>query len=439
MIGLDSVLVGFAALLLLLVLRVPIGVAMLVTGIGGYVWLAGWGPLLNYLKTAAYWRFAGYELSVVPLFLLMGQFAIEAGISRALFAACNQWLGHRRGGLAMAAVGACAAFGAICGSSLATASTMAKVALPEMRRHGYSGALASGTLAAGGTLGILIPPSIVLVIYAILAEQNIVKMFMAALLPGLLAALGYMATAALYVRIAPAAGPARARVPLAARLAGLKSVWHVALIFALVIGGIYAGWFTPTEGAAVGAAATGLLAVLHGGMRWAGLRRALLGTAETTAMIFLILLGADLFNVFLALTQWPAEAARQIADSGLAPYLVLAAMLLIYLALGCLMDSLSMILLTVPIFFPVIMALDFGLSPEETAIWFGILALVVVEVGLITPPIGLNVFIIQSLARDVTLVDAFKGVVPFLLSDLVRVVLLVAFPGLTLGLVRLLS
>ena len=435
--GIEAAGIAIAALLVLLVARVPIAVAMLATGLAGYAWLAGWAPLVNYLKTAAYWRFATYELSVVPLFLLMGQFAGKAGINRALFDACNVWLGHRRGGLAMAGVGACGAFAAICGSSLATASTMAQVALPEMRRLGYAPSLATGSLAAGGTLGILIPPSVVLVLYAILTEQNIVTMFIAALVPGLLALAGYMAAVAVYVRLRPETGPAGTRAGLRRRIAALGEVWQVAAIFLVVIGGIYAGWFTPTEGAAVGAFLTGVLAVVHGRMRLAGLVDCLLGTAQTTAMIFLILLGAEVFNSFLALARMPTEAADIIVGSGLPPLMVLAVMLLLYLALGCVMDSLSMILLTIPIFFPIVMALDFGLGPEETAVWFGILALIVVEVGLITPPVGMNVFIINALARDVPMLESFKGVLPFLAADAVRVGLLVAFPGITLWLVRL--
>jgi tripartite ATP-independent transporter DctM subunit len=392
--------------------------------------------LINFLKSEPYSQFSAYSLSVIPLFLLMGQFATQAGMSRALFRAANVWLGHRRGGIAMATVGGCAAFGAICGSSLATAATMAQVALPEMRRYKYSGALATGTLAAGGTLGILIPPSIILVVYAILTEQNIAKLFIAAFVPGIIAALGYIAAIAVFVRIDPRAGPAGGRASARERLSSLAETWPVILIFLLVIGGIYAGWFTPTEGAAVGAFSTGTLAFVHGGMRLTGLIECLRGTAETTAMIFLILLGAALYNAFLALTRMPMDAAAMIGASGLSPMWVMAAILLLYLALGCLMDSLSMILLTIPIFFPIVMGLDFGLGPEETAIWFGILALIVVEVGLITPPVGMNVFVINSMARDVPMVESFKGVMPFLASDLIRVVLLVAVPSISLFLVR---
>ena len=437
--GIELGLLAFAVLLVLLALRIPIGVAMLLVGGGGYVLLRGWDPFLAYLKTAAFIQFSSYSLSVVPLFLLMGEFASRAGMSRGLFRAANSWMGHHRGGIAMASIGACAGFGAICGSSLATAATMAQVALPEMRRYNYSGALATGSLAAGGTLGILIPPSIVLVIYAILTEQNIAKMFIAALIPGILAAAGYILAIAIYVRIKPDAGPAGTKAGMAERLASLRDVWPVLTIFLLVIGGIYAGWFTPTEGAAVGAFGTGMLAFLRGGMRFRGLIDCLLATAAATGMIFLILFGAAVFNVFLALTQLPQQTSEVIAASGWQPYMVLAVMLAAYLVLGCVMDSLSMILLTIPVFFPAVMGLDFGLSPEETAIWFGIIALIVVEVGLITPPVGLNVFIINSLARDVPMLESFRGVIPFFVSDIVRIVLLVAFPAITLSLVRLLA
>ncbi len=432
-------LASFPVLLGLLALRLPIGVAMLLVGGAGYVVMSGWLPLIATLKTGPYFQFSSYSLSVIPFFLLMGQFAAKAGMSSALFRAANVWLGHRPGGIAMAAIGGCAGFGAICGSSLATAATMGQVALPEMRRFNYSGALATGALAAGGTLGILIPPSVILVIYAILTEQNIAAMFLAAFVPGFLAAFGYMAAIWVFVRLAPQAGPAGDKAAWPERWTSVLETWPVATIFLLVIGGIYLGWFTPTEGAAVGACSTGLLAVLHGGMRLSGLVDCLKETAKATAMIFLILLGAEFYNAFLALTRMPMEAAAAIGASGWPPVLVLSAILLLYLVLGCVMDSLSMILLTVPIFFPIIIGLDFGLSPDETAIWFGILALIVVEVGLITPPVGMNVFIINGLARDVPMLETFKGVLPFLVSDGLRVVLLIAFPGITLWLVRVLS
>ncbi len=425
-----------AVLLGLLFLRIPIAVAMIAVGLGGSVMMRGWAPLLSFLKTEPYYSFSTYSLSVIPLFLLMGHFAAKAGLSQALFDCANRFLGHLRGGLAMAAIGGCAGFGAICGSSLATAATMGQVALPEMRRHGYAGSLATGTLAAGGTLGILIPPSVVLVVYAILAEQNIAKLFMAAFVPGILAAIGYALAIAVHVRFHPADGPAGPRHGWASRLQGLAAVWPVLLIFVVVVGGINAGLFTPTEGAAVGAFGTGAAAVIKGGLGWRGLVECLLDTATSTAMIFLILLGAGLFNNALALTQSPDLLAAAIKGAAADPYLVLIAMLLVYLLLGCLMDSLSMILLTIPIFFPIVMGLDFGLPPDHVAIWFGILALIVVEVGLITPPVGMNVFIINGLARDVPMADSFRGVLPFLISDFLRVALLVAFPGITLFALR---
>jgi C4-dicarboxylate transporter, DctM subunit len=429
-------LAGFAFLMGLLALRMPIGVAMMLTGGIGYVLANGWLPLINHLKTLPWYVFSTHSLSIVPLFLLMGQFASRAGMSRALFRAAHAWVGHRPGGVAMAAIGGCAGFGAICGSSLATAATMAQVVLPEMRRYRYSGALATGTLAAGGSLGILIPPSMILVVYAILAEQNIAKLFVAALVPGIVAALGYVAAIAVSVRIDPRAGPAGPRAGRAERFASLRGVWPVLLIFGLVVGGIYAGWFTPTEGAAIGAFGTGALAFTQGGMRLPGFLDCLTSTAETTAMIFLIVLGADLLNAFLTLTRLPQEAAAVIGGLGLPPLAVLAAILMVYLVLGCVMDSLSMILLTVPIFLPIVMALDFGMTAEATALWFGILVLIVVEVGLITPPVGMNVFVINAIARDVTMRESFRGVLPFLVSDLLRVVLIAAFPPVALFLVR---
>ncbi|MGA1475430.1 MAG: TRAP transporter large permease [Prochlorothrix sp.] len=436
MTGLALGLLSFPLLLVLIALGIPIALAMLSVGAGGYILVNGWDALLNYLKTAPYYQFSTYSLSVIPLFLLMGQFATAAGISKALFQTANTWLGHRRGGIALAAIGACAAFGAICGSSLATAATLGKVALPEMRRFNYQGSLATGVLAAGGTLGILIPPSMVLVIYSILTEQNIAKLFTAALIPGILAALGYMGTVAVVVRLWPGSGPGGERLPYRERLRSLGQVWPVVMTFGLVMGGIYSGWFTPTEGAAVGALSTGAIALGYSRIGWRQFCQCLQEAAVTTGMIFLILLGAELYNAFLAQTQMPMLVAQGIAESGLAPRVVLGVMLLLYLVLGCVMDSLSMILLTVPIFFPVIMGLDFGLSPEETGLWFGILALIVVEVGLITPPVGMNVFVINQLAEEVSIVESFKGVFPFLVSDGLRVLLLVAFPSLTLSLVR---
>lgn len=393
---------------------------------------------MSKLKNETYSTFSSYSLSIVPLFLLMGQFATLGGISQALFKSAETWMGHKKGGVAMAAIGACAGFGSICGSSLATAATMSQVALPELRRYGYSDQLATGTLAAGGTLGILIPPSFVLVIYAILTEQNIAKLFVTALVPGLLAAVGYIIAISIYVRIFPASAGSRARASYAERFRSLFDVWPVLVIFLAVVGGIYSGWFTPTEGAAVGAAGTGLLALANGGLTRKTLINSILSTASATAMIFFIVFGASIYNGFLALSHVPIELANWVVELALNPWAVLILILAIYLLLGCVMDSLSMILLTIPIFFPIVTALDFGLGPEEFALWFGILVLIVVEVGLITPPVGMNLFVINSMAKGTPLSATFKGVVPFIASDLVRTAILVMFPSITLVLLRVL-
>ena len=428
---------SFPILLTLIFLRVPISLAMLICGLGGIALVTdGFTVALAKLKTEPFQTFSSYSLSIVPIFLLMGQFAARGGMSRALFQSAEAWLGHRRGGVAMASVGACAGFGAICGSSLATAATMSQVALPELRRYGYSGGLSTAALAAGGTLGILIPPSVILVIYAILTEQNIAKLFLAAFVPGILAAVGYMITISLYVRFNPDAAGKRERLPYRDRLIALLDVWPVVLVFLLVVGGIYLGWFTPTEGAAVGAAGTGLIALANGGLDVRGLIDCVLSTASTTAMIFFIVLGAAFFNGFLALTQVPQEISSFVVSQGFSPWLVLMVILALYLVFGCFMDSLSMILLTIPIFFPIISGLEFGLTPEETAIWFGILVLIVVEVGLITPPVGLNLFVINSMDRETPMIETYRAVLPFVASDIVRTIILVLFPGITLFLLR---
>ena len=425
---------SFPVLLVMVFLRAPIGLAMLLCGFGGWFMAMGGNPtpLLAKLKSETYTTFSSYSLTIIPLFLLMGQFATLSGMSQALFRAAQSFLGHRRGGVAMAAVGACAGFGAICGSSLATAATMSKVALPELKRYGYSGGFSTATLAAGGTLGILIPPSVILVIYAILTEQNIAKLFLAAFIPGILAALGYVLTISIYVRLHPDAAGTRPPIPMAQRFAALSKTWPVMVIFFLVVGGIYLGWFTPTEAAAVGAAATGLVALISGSLGWKVLGQSLIGTARTTAMIFFIVLGAGFYNGFLALSGVPQFMADWVVATGLSPWLVLCIILIFYLIFGCLMDSLSMILLTVPIFFPVISAMDFGMSAEHVAIWFGILVLIVVEVGLITPPVGMNLFIINSMDRETPMTETYKTVLYFVGSDIVRVAILVAFPSITL-------
>ena len=435
--ALELGIIGFAALLSLIALRVPIAVAMMAVGLVGYSLLNGLAPLLAYLKTATFWAYHVYDLAVVPLFLLMSQFATRADLSASLFRAANAFLGHRRGGIAMATIGGCAGFGAICGSSVATAVTMAKVALPELERYRYSGDLATGTLAAGGTLGILIPPSIVLVIYAIITEANIATLFQAALVPGILAALGYLIVIAVYVRLRPDSGPAGPRADLAARLRSLVEIWPVVLIFVVVMGGIYFGLCTPTEGAAIGAVGTGLVALARGRLGWRSFRECLIETAGPTGAIFMVLLGSEFFSAFLGLTRLPQSLAESIQTASASPMIVLAAIILLYLFLGCVMDSLSMILLTMPVMWPVVAVLDFGMPAEDVKIWFGIIVLIVVEMGLITPPVGLNVFIINGMAKGVPMGQTFRGVSAFLVSDVLRVLLLVAIPTLTLGLPRL--
>ena len=421
----------FIGLLVLIALRMPIGIAMIICGGLGFALLAGVHPLMGLLAELPYSRVANHELTVIPLFVLMGQFAAEGGISKALYRAARAWVGHFRGGLAIATIGGCAAFGSICGSSIATGATMATVALPEMRRFGYSGALSTGVLAAGGTLGILIPPSIILVIYAILTEQSLAHLFLAAVIPGALAAIGYMIAVWFYVRLHPTAGPAGARADWHERFISLGTIWPVVTIFLVVIGGIYLGVFTPTEGAAVGAASTGLLASLAGDMRWKGLKAALQETGRITGMIFIILIGAELYSSFLALSQIPQTLSDWIGGLGWHPLIIMIGIILLYLVLGCVMDTLAMILLTVPVLLPIVVGLDLGIPPSAQLIWFGSLVLSVAEVGLITPPIGLNVYVINSLAKDVPLMESFKGILPFFMSDMIRIAIILFIPATT--------
>jgi C4-dicarboxylate transporter, DctM subunit len=426
----------FAIMLLLMAVRIPISIAMFVAGCTGYLMQAGWGPLSNFLNTQAFARFASYDLSVIPLFILMGHFATQGGISKALFGFASSLLSRLRGGLAMAAVMASAAFGAICGSSVATAATITSVALPEMKRHGYSGRLATGTLAAGGTLGILIPPSVPLVIYAILTEQNIAKLFAAAMVPGLIAMTGYMIAIAVYVRLVPGQAPEHDTATERLTWQSVMGLLPIALIFLLVFGGIYGGLFTPTEGAAVGTASTFVAALLKRELTLAKLKHCFYATAESSAMIFMIFLGADMMNAALALTQVPGQLASLVTGWGLSPLMVVSAILLLYVVLGAVMDELSMILLTIPIFFPMIMGLDFGLPRESVAIWFGIMVLMTVGFGLLAPPVGLNVYVVNGMAKDVPIAESYRGVMPFLVSDVMRTLLLLFFPAVSLWLVQ---
>ncbi len=433
----------FAGMLVLMALRVPIAVTMFVAGGAGYLAQTGWLPLASFLNSQAFARFASYDLSVIPLFILMGHFATQGGISRALFQFAAGVMGRFKGGLAMGAVFACAAFGAICGSSVATAATITNVAYDEMRRHGYSGRLTTGTLAAGGTLGILIPPSVPLVIYAILTEQNIAKLFAAAMIPGIIAMLGYIIAISIYVRLVPCQAPEHDSVSSVDILGALRGIGPIAAIFLIVFGGIYGGIFSPTEGAAIGALSTGVASLLKGEMSLEKFRNCFYATAESSAMIFLIFLGADLMNAALALTQVPNQLAQVVGSWGLSPVAVVGAILLFYVVLGAVMDELSMILLTIPIFFPMIMGLDFGMSKEYTAIWFGIMVLMTVGFGMLAPPVGLNVYVVNGMIKGrgdaVPISESYRGVMPFLLSDTLRTLLLLFFPGISLWVLRFMT
>lgn len=437
--GLLLVAMMFGVMLTLMAARIPIAAAMFFAGAYGYVMQTGWPGFSNYLNAQAFARFASYDLSVIPLFILMGNFATQGGISRALFAFAAGITRRFKGGMAMAAVLASAAFGAICGSSVATAATITGVALPELRRHGYSGRLATGTLAAAGTLGILIPPSVPLVIYAILTEQNIAKLFAAAMIPGLIAMIGYMVVIAVYVRLVPGQAPdTDDDIPGVTRASTL-SVMPIVGIFLIVFGGIYGGFFTPTEGAAVGAAATLISAVLRRELSWSGFKECFYATAESSGMIFLIFLGADVMSGALALSGATNHLSTFVNGLGWSPFAIVAAILLFYVVLGAVMDELSMILLTIPIFFPLVMGLDFGMPRESVAIWFGIMVLMVVEFGLLAPPVGLNVYVVNSMAKDVPIAESYRGVMPFLVSDTLRTLLLLFFPGICLWFVGLIT
>ena len=430
-------LVMFAGMLVLMALRTPIAAAMFIPGALGYIAIANSTSLINLLKGSAVARLTVYDLSVIPLFLLMGQFATQGGLSRRLFHAAAAWVGHVRGGLGMASILSAGAFGAVCGSSVATSATITQVAYPEMKRHGYAGGLATATLAAGGTLGILIPPSVPLVVYAILTEQNVAKLFAAALVPGILAMLGYLVVLSLICRAQPQLAPPGDVVAWPARWRALVGVWPIVAIFFIVFGGIYGGVFSPTEGAAVGAVATLVAGLAQRELTLDGMKTSLAATAETSAMVFMIFLGADMMNATLALTGMPAALAGWVSGLQVAPLVIVAAVLLFYVLLGCVMDELSMLLLTLPVLFPAVMGLDlWGLPAQEKAIWFGILVLMTVGIGLIAPPVGLNVYVVNNLAREVPMGETYKSVFPFLAWDALRVLLLLFFPFVSLALVR---
>jgi C4-dicarboxylate transporter, DctM subunit len=430
----------FGAMLVLMAVRVPIAISMFVPGAVGYMALAGWLPLLSHLKGAVYSRVSIYDLSVIPLFMLMGAFAVHGGLSKALFDFANALLGRFKGGMAMAGVLACAAFGSISGSTVATTATIAQVAYPEMRRINYSGRLATAALATGGTMGVLLPPSVTLMVYAILTEQNITKMFLAAYIPALIAAVGYLIAIAVIVRIHPDQAPQAQAASGSELLTSALNVWPIAAIFLVVFGGIYGGVFTATEGAAIGNVLTFAITLLRREMTFDKLVASIRTTAQTSGMIFLIFIGADMINASLALSQLPAQLADTVGHLQISPLVVMAGIMIFYIILGCVMDEMSMILLTVPTLFPVILGMDFfGLNPSDKALWFGILILTVCEIGMIFPPVGLNVYIMNGLAKDVPMVETYKGVVPFLITDGIRLALLIAFPAISLWLVHALT
>ncbi|MCP3871170.1 MAG: TRAP transporter large permease [Gammaproteobacteria bacterium] len=414
-------------MLLLIALRCPVALAMAMTGFVGFSWIVAFGPAVAILETGPFEALTNYGFSPIPMFILMGVFASKARMSRELYSGAKKLFGGWRGGMALAAVASCGVFSAISGSSLATAASMSRVALPEMRNQGYADSLATGTLAAGGTLGIMIPPSIALLIYALITEQSVGQMFVAGILPGLLGLLLYCIAIALVVAIKP--GLARPGEPtgIAEKLAGLKGLIPFGGIFAFIIGGIYGGLFTPTEAAAVGAAGT-LVIALFRGLSIGQFKEALEETLLMSAMIFFMIIGAEIFGFFLTVSRISHTLVDVVQVMGLGPYAVLFSILLLYILLGCVMDSIAMLLLTVPVVYP--LAIAAGFDP----IWFGIVTVITVELGLITPPVGMNVFVIKTVAPDIPVKEIFKGVIPFVLSDVARLGLLILFPVLALGL-----
>jgi tripartite ATP-independent transporter DctM subunit len=420
--------IGFLVLFILMLLRVPVGMAMGLVGVTGYAYIAGPGPALKLIGQSSMRTVTDYTFGVIPMFMLMGAFVSVSGVSKELFRAANAFIGHMRGGLGVATVLACGGFAAICGSSVATAATFSSVAYPEMRRFGYPQSFSTGVIAAGGTLGAMLPPSTVLAVYAILTQQDIGKLFMAGILPGLLAMLLYVFTIMIIVRVRPDWLPRGDKKSWPDRFRGLKDVWAPLVLFIFVIGGLYGGFFTPTEAGGVGASGAFLLGVLRGKLDRAGIRSALLSATRTSAAVFTVLIGALLFGYFLTITQVPQKLMEMLTGMGVGRYGILAMIMVMYLVLGCLMDAMAMIILTVPIIFPVIVQLGFD------PIWFGVIIVMTVELGLIHPPVGMNVFVIKSVVKDVSFTTIFKGVIPFVVTDLIRLVILICFPIIALWL-----
>jgi C4-dicarboxylate transporter, DctM subunit len=420
--------IGFLVLFGLMLLRVPVGMAMGLVGVSGYAYIAGPGPALKLIGQSSMRTVTDYTFGVIPMFMLMGAFVSVSGVSKELFRAANAFIGHMRGGLGVATVLACGGFAAICGSSVATAATFSSVAYPEMRRFGYPQSFSTGVIAAGGTLGAMLPPSTVLAVYAILTQQDIGKLFMAGIVPGLLAMLLYVVTIMIIVRVKPDLLPRGEQKSWGERFSGLKDVWAPLVLFMFVIGGLYGGFFTPTEAGGVGASGAFLLGVLRGKLDRAGIREALLSATRTSAAVFTVLIGALLFGYFLTITQVPQKLTEMLTGLGVGRYGVLALIMVMYLVLGCLMDAMAMIILTVPIIYPVIVQLGFD------PIWFGVIIVMTVELGLIHPPVGMNVFVIKSVVKDVSFTTIFKGVIPFVVTDLFRLVILISFPAIALWL-----
>ncbi|MEQ8702232.1 MAG: TRAP transporter large permease [Bauldia litoralis] len=475
-----EVAVGFAVLFLLLFLEVPIAFGMAIVGVAGLAWFRGWEPALTVIGNEAFGQLLHYDFAVLPLFILMGNFIAQSGVSRDLYSAAHAWVGHTPGGLASATIVASGGFSAVCGSSLATSATMTKVAMPSMRAYKYDDSLAAGSIAAGGTLGILIPPSVVLVLYGVMTDTDIGKLFAAGLVPGIASLLLFVAAIRVTVALRPAAGPRADRLAWGARFASLKGVWGMLLLFAIVMGGIYLGLFSPTEAAGIGAFGAFAIGWLKGsltpgapsgvgpafawlfsgcrnreagrraldfaaapfrrrGIDWRTIANVLDETARTSAALFCILIGALIFANFINVSDVPVDLADQLTALKADPLVVLLLIILIYLVLGCILESISMMLLTVPVFYPIIASLNFGLGPQETLIWFGIVVVVVIEISLITPPIGLNVFVLKTLLPDVPVTRIFKGVLPFIAADVVRTAVLIAIPAISLALPRLMN
>jgi len=414
--------IGFIALFSMMLMRVPVGMAMGLVGVTGFGYVVGSGPALKIVGHTSMRTVTDYTFGVIPMFLLMGAFVSNSGMSRELFRAANGFVGHLRGGLGIATIAACGGFAAISGSSVATAATFSTVAYPEMRRYGYPQSFATGVIAAGGTLGAMLPPSTVLAVYGIITEQDIGKLFIAGVLPGLLAASMYMLTVTLIGWLRPNFLPATPRHSWAERMQGLRDIWAMLLLFLFVIGGLYGGLFTPTEAGGMGAGGAFLIGLLRGRLKRADIRRSLLQATRTAAAVFTVLIGALLFGYFLTVTQTPQKVTEFLTGLGLGRYGILALIMLMYLVLGCLMDALAMVILTIPIIFPVIVHLGFD------PIWFGVIVVMTVELGLIHPPVGMIVFVIKSVVQDVDFATIFKGVLPFIVTDLVRLVILISFP-----------